>query len=182
MRRRDVSELRQAPCPFCGYEHPSLEEEDGWAQVQCDECGARGPVFGDEDETLRERRRQAVCAWNTVAAGNEDAVAPTSARRAASIGASIVPGGAIRVAPALPSEAKMANEVWCVGWRRDENGDRLYPERFCVTASRRKAKDGATNVSTLCGRWVILPTSSEKREPTCQDCLDTLAIIGGNDG
>ncbi len=51
-------------CPFCKDRHPVLRVQDGWAQVECEACGAKGPVFGDEDTPISTRRIQAIDGWN----------------------------------------------------------------------------------------------------------------------
>jgi Lar family restriction alleviation protein len=65
------------PCPFCGWDKPTLEEaamQDGEivgpAYVRCVECGAVGP-FADDDEP--------VAAWNRRAVGQHPGGCPCGA-------------------------------------------------------------------------------------------------------
>jgi hypothetical protein len=54
------------PCPFCGGESPNVESWDGWVHVGCSDCGARGPVYGSDEESETHKHDCAVASWNAV--------------------------------------------------------------------------------------------------------------------
>lgn len=45
------------PCPFCGNEHPTCNDQVGIAWVSCDQCEMEGPP--------KDFLVQAMAAWNT---------------------------------------------------------------------------------------------------------------------
>lgn len=51
-------------CPFCCSTDAKLDATDGRAAVECRGCGARGPVYGDEETPIAERRESAERSWN----------------------------------------------------------------------------------------------------------------------
>jgi Lar family restriction alleviation protein len=54
------------PCPFCGCEHPIINENaqfGGMSVIMCDGCGVIASFRGNE------RKEQAVETWNTRASG-----------------------------------------------------------------------------------------------------------------
>lgn len=57
----DITPLPRAPCPFCGDmatarkcvpAHGSLFHEKRGVQVECMNCGARGPIYGDKESAF----------------------------------------------------------------------------------------------------------------------------------
>ncbi len=56
------------PCPFCASTHIKLYDVDDriWWRVQCEDCGACGPIGGTEDDDVTEadNKDAAVNKWN----------------------------------------------------------------------------------------------------------------------
>lgn len=56
---------KAGPCAFCGNVETRIERDiDDWIRVVCPDCGATGPVFGDEETPVEERKADAVEAWS----------------------------------------------------------------------------------------------------------------------
>lgn len=56
------------PCPFCGDVAPSVRVRvyDDFVSVECDRCGARGEMLGDEATPVASRKQSAIKTWNRV--------------------------------------------------------------------------------------------------------------------
>ena len=59
----EIAIKSQATCPFCGCTpkklipaHGSFFHENRGVQVECINCGARGPIYGDPDSAFRAWR------------------------------------------------------------------------------------------------------------------------------
>ena len=83
------------------------------------------------------------------------------------------------VAPALqasrsgPRKAAVRKKPWCVQYsERHIQGGRT--EGWCLVAGNYEPNEGANNVPTTCGLFVILPGNFERRQPTCAECVDLL--------
>ena len=55
-------------CPFCGDTSPGVRVRcyDDFVSVECDRCGARGEMLGDEMTPVASRKRSAIETWNLV--------------------------------------------------------------------------------------------------------------------
>lgn len=54
-----MTETKLKPCPFCGsMNRTETEDQEGWAIVLCDECGAQGPCISADPV-------KAANLWNT---------------------------------------------------------------------------------------------------------------------
>jgi hypothetical protein len=65
------------------------------------------------------------------------------------------------------STHRLSSIRWCA----------LSREGWCATVPNRRTPDSADSVKTLCQHHIVLPGGSERREPTCPDCL---AVIKGS--
>ena len=52
-------------CPFCSGETVKVYDMDYVAQVECEDCGARGPAESNEEISAAERQQNAIASWNT---------------------------------------------------------------------------------------------------------------------
>jgi len=65
-----------------------------------------------------------------------------------------------------PAKKRKPSEVWCVQHRSG----------WCATTSRGRTKPDARAMTdnTQCGMVVVLRFGSERRAPTCEECLRAL--------
>ncbi len=59
-----MNEKKLNPCPFCGYEHPSLlwSNSGGFFYISCENCDIRFQLGAGEKEKIKLR---IVDAWNS---------------------------------------------------------------------------------------------------------------------
>lgn len=62
------------------------------------------------------------------------------------------------------AKATRLGDVWCVQHR----------EGWCATATGKQHREDATNVRTRCLQYVVLPMGSERRVPTCVECIEAM--------
>ena len=56
------------PCPFCGGRGEMVREVTEaltvWYFCRCPDCGATGPIEGDEPDNIEAGTEAAIAAWN----------------------------------------------------------------------------------------------------------------------
>ena len=62
------------------------------------------------------------------------------------------------------AKATRLRDVWCVRHRYG----------WCATKTGKQHRDDATNVKTRCDHYVFMPIGSEKRVPTCVECIEKI--------
>lgn len=55
-------------------------------------------------------------------------------------------------------------DVWCVKHR----------DGWCATATGKQHSADALNVRTVCQHSIVMPCGSERRVPTCVECIEKL--------
>lgn len=61
-----VETLDMLTCPFCSGPNIRVSDFDRIAQVECDDCGARGPTEVNDYITGGERHKNAIASWNSI--------------------------------------------------------------------------------------------------------------------
>lgn len=64
---------------------------------------------------------------------------------------------------------KRLKPVWCVKWKREDK-----KEMWCATFRGHAPSKDAVHDATACGYTVTFRIGSEKRVPTCRDCIQRL--------
>jgi len=60
-----MADMNMLACPFCSSTAVHVYDFDREAQVECADCGGRGPTVGNDDVSRRERHEEAIAGWNS---------------------------------------------------------------------------------------------------------------------
>ncbi len=65
-------------------------------------------------------------------------------------------------------------EVWCIAWVERKSGVPFseLPWNWCATFRGAEPSEDAVQDKTACGHYVTMRPGSERRKPTCPECIE----------